>query len=491
MQSISPLRFSRPLTAQADGRGASIRPGGSLTSGTPAASYREGVFDFRMPILVLGLEPVVDAAAFPGRLEMMMAKDIGAPNATGVALRAAGIVVGAPFVQHIPFDEAVATGILLSAANFFVQSAEYGRAESAALAAGADSFAAADAGAAALGGPAALALIIGVPIAAITGGALGWSAAELTGRNQIVARWITVAGTVEAHRLEWDAATVAPGVLSTERFGRALAQAVASVVRFRHPLRPNELVQADESSILARLAAPDACTGGRRYDKVYAAACLRLAPSALAPLPFDPHAGDATRAPQAPAPSVRAPSVAVPDPEPPTAWDGPGPRPTIPPENLQPHAEGLASRARRYAVPAVLVVTAVATAGLLWSLVRTAGARQGEASEAVRANPGRESTETTTVVWGPSPTNRLALRRLVQERAPARYLVLVHPSSAEARAMRRLGFEGVTGTAGREKAFSVDAGRLPGVVEALLETGSDRDRSLAIGILQGLRIRLA
>lgn len=466
----NPLRFSRPLTDPWPAKPERLRAGGSLTEGAPPTELGVGVWDFRMPILVLGLEPVVDAAAFPSALQHALGNVLDPLSA--VIVRAAGISVSAPFVQRVPSD---------AIRNMIAEAAVTMGATTAVAVAGTTTNAALEAALVFMGGAYGAALLIGVPLAAVVGTGIGEVARDVTGRNQIAARWITVAGTLQSDLYPF----------ATADIERAFARAIASVIRFKHPARPGEFATTDGASILARLSAANACTGGRRYDKVYAAACLRFARSAMAPVSFGPQVTAAPGATRAPTLSTPAPAVVVPDPEPPTAWEGPGPRPTIPPENLQPRAEGLASRARRYAVPTVLAVTAAATAGLLWSFVRAAGVRQGEASEVVRSNPGRDATETTTVVWGPSPTNRLALRRLVQERAPARYLVLVHPSSAEAKAMGRLGIEGILGTTGRQKAFSVDAGRLPGLVEALLETGSDRDRSLAIGILQGLRITLA
>lgn len=460
-----PLSFSRPIPDRRDALPDRLRAGGSLTEGAPLAEIGVGMWDFRMPVLVLGLEPVADTAEFPYAFQRTLAEVLDPLH--GVFIRSAGISVGAPFVQHVPLSDYIVESLVAEAAMVFAVGRIAGPGLPAAVSA--------------LGGPPGAALIFGLPVAVLVGTTIGSLANIITGRDQVSARWITVSGTLQSDLHPF----------STAEIGRAIARAIAAVIRFRHPTRPGEFATTDGASILARLTAPDACTGGRRYDKVYAAACLRFAPSALAPLPSRPRGTAAPGTTQAPALSTPAPAVVVPDPEPPTTWDGPGPRPTIPPEHLQPMPTSLASRARRYVVPAVLAVTAAATAGLLWSLVRSSRAEKGEATEALRANPGRDGTETTTVTWDRSAEGRLPLRRLVQERAPARYLVLAHPSSTEARSMRRLGIEGVVGTAGRQKAFYVEASRLPGVVESLLETGAERDRDLAVGILQGLRIHLA
>jgi hypothetical protein len=466
-----PLSFSRPLTDPWPAKPERLRAGGSLTEGAPPTELGVGVWDFRMPILVLGLEPVVDAAAFPSALQHALGNVLDPLSA--VIVRAAGISVSAPFVQRVPSDSIRA--MIMEAAGFM------GSATAAHLAVVGTTTNAEFASALAfMGGPHGAAILIGVPLAALVGLAIGEVARDVTGRNQISARWITVAGTLQSDLYPF----------ATAEIERAFARATASVIRFQHPARPGEFATTDGASILARLSAANACTGGRRYDKVYAAACLRFARSAMAPVSFGPQVTAAPGATRAPALSTPAPAVVVPDPEPPTAWEGPGPRPTIPPEHLQPATTSLASRARRYVVPTVLAVTAAATAGLLWSLVRSSRTEKGEATEALRANPGRDGTEVATVTWDRSMEGRLTLRRLVQERAPARYVVLAHPSSAEAKALRRMGAVGEAWSA-QQKAFGVDAGRLPGLVESLLETGSARDRDLAVGILQGLHIRLA
>lgn len=427
-----PLSFSRPLTDPWPAKPERLRAGGSLTEGAPPTELGVGVWDFRMPILVLGLEPVVDAAAFPSALQHALGNVLDPLSA--VIVRAAGISVSAPFVQRVPSDGIRA--MIMEAAGFM------GSTTAAHLAVVGTTTNAEFASALAfMGGPHGAAILIGVPLAAMVGLAIGEVARDVTGRNQISARWITVAGTLQSDLYPF----------ATAEIERAFARATASVIRFQHPARPGEFATTDGASILARLSAANACTGGRRYDKVYAAACLRFARSAMAPVSFGPQVTAAPGATRAPALSTPAPAVVVPDPEPPTAWEGPGPRPTIPPENLRPSAPGLASRARRYAVPAALAVTAVAATGLIWSLVRSSDQSRMELlPEATVANPGDDPLKLTKV----SPK--------LWKSADGRFLV-----SAEA---IRLGPNGARRSATKYRAFTTSSDRTTVAVGLSMES---------------------
>jgi len=74
-------------------------PAGGLTSGPPlpAAEIHPGVWDFRTPILVLALQPIVDPEQFAVILGDNFAR-LGAP------LLSCGISVGEPFWQALPGD---------------------------------------------------------------------------------------------------------------------------------------------------------------------------------------------------------------------------------------------------------------------------------------------------------------------------------------------------------------------------------------------------
>lgn len=224
---------------------------GSLTAGTPAAQYPAGSYQFRTPFLVLVLEPIVDNAAFVAALNRAIASRIA-----GASLRSGSIGVSAPFQQSVDRNEAGLLDRSLTQ-DFPI------------IAAGSAAAAATSVPGMAIGGASFLGWLIGTPLGAIASRVIP---------DHVPARWVTVTGTIDS--------PASP--VTTDVVTQAIAAALDETMRFRVPQPPYQVVAPQAWSIVARTRETGACSGHVRSDKVIAAACTRLEPTAPPPRAASP-----------------------------------------------------------------------------------------------------------------------------------------------------------------------------------------------------------
>lgn len=257
-----------------------IAPSGSLTAGVPAAQYPAGSYAFRTSILVLALEPVVDNAAFVQSLADWTSRTISG------RLRSGRISVGSPSRLEVPREDRESLGNILLTTT------------SAAL----------------VGAAFEPALIPAIVLASYWGWAIG-AAGNYLIPDHVPARWVTIDGIIDS--------LTSP--VTTAFVTQAIASALDATLRLRSPSAPYPIIQPNDAqvgaSVIARTREDGACSGHRRLDKVIAAACTRLEPTAALPTAPQPT--------QQPQPSQRPP--AVPPSYPQTTRPSPAPvvRPTV------------------------------------------------------------------------------------------------------------------------------------------------------------------
>lgn len=268
-----------------------IMPSGSLTAGTPAAQYPAGSYAFRTSILVLALEPVVDNAAFVQSLADFVAR------ITPGRLRSGMISVGAPVQQRVPRESAQSIwDAFLTGGLWSIPAAVYG------------------------GLPAAEAVQVAYE--------LGWVIGELGNviiPDYVRAQWVTIDGVVDSPA----------SVVGTDYITQSIAAALNTTLRLRTPRAPYTIIQPRDAqvgeSVIARTREDGACSGHRRLDKVIAAACTRLEPTASLPVAAQPTQQPAAVPPSypqttrpSPAPVVRPAVINQPQ-MPPATGDGVSP----------------------------------------------------------------------------------------------------------------------------------------------------------------------
>lgn len=218
-------------------------PSGSLLMGQPLTQYPAGSYAFRTAILVLGLDPVVESRSFVEALGRAVAATI-----SGATLRDGDIAVGSSFQQEAPRDDGGQWAVELERSIYILGTV-----------AGVGGIVRPDV--AAVGSAGVLAWILGA--------AIGHAAAAFV-PTHIPARWVTVSGTVDS-----------PGsIVRTEAITQAIVVAMNETLRLRVPRAPFQEVAPQAESVLARTRELGACTGHKRFDKVIAAACTRLEPTA-------------------------------------------------------------------------------------------------------------------------------------------------------------------------------------------------------------------
>lgn len=265
---------------------------GSLTAGPPlaAAQIRPGMLDFRTPILILALQPVID----PTEFALAMRENLRV--AYGVELVTCGVAVGEPFWQALPEDNSQLDAAIVTLGASRVVGA--------------------------VAPPAGAGTAL-VGIASLFGWAIGSGARYIANADRVIARWLTIEGTIDSR-----SRVTTPGEVTD-----CIAASLVATMRFRHP-ENGSLLDSQAESVVMRTLEPGACSGARRFDKVIAAACTRVWPSAR-PAPVRPAApSPATAAPRpgtAPATLPPAPvEVRRPEPEAPVVWEGEGDAPPVP-----------------------------------------------------------------------------------------------------------------------------------------------------------------
>ena len=96
-RSSSPAAAGCIVDAPPEARLTVVAPAGSLTEGVPAANYGAGSYEFRTSILVIGVEPTVDAGRFPANLQNTVRQLV--PGATVTSAR---ITRGAETTATVP-----------------------------------------------------------------------------------------------------------------------------------------------------------------------------------------------------------------------------------------------------------------------------------------------------------------------------------------------------------------------------------------------------
>jgi hypothetical protein len=230
----------------------SVRPAGAVPStGAPQASYPAGTYDFETHILIVGANPIINRGAFPGRLSETIREIV--PGATSFASSNA-IVKGSQTTVLLPAPLAFRLARPAFIAVATITAANIG---------------------AVLGSPAGslpAAATAGL-IAAIMAGSSAYRVTETIGTFPVKAHWITITGRLGA-TATW----------TTANLNRAIARAFANNVAWQDvaPAYGNDFLHPfpapnDGNPLLDALNDSDACTGGHDYEKVYAAACTRVA----------------------------------------------------------------------------------------------------------------------------------------------------------------------------------------------------------------------
>ena len=189
---------------------------GSLTTGVPAAFYGAGRYSFRTSVLFLGMDILLPRDGL-----YMPAWDQAVQQIMpGNSVRDVRMSTSDSFDQSIPVSAQQALIIQLTLL------AEY-----------------------ALDGSPVLGQLF--LIDALT--------------NSISAQWLTVIGDIEA-----------PNAFSLDDLNRAISGAIRDTVRLQHRERRDIVVNVPAESVLLRTRMPDACSGGRLFTNVTAAACTRV-----------------------------------------------------------------------------------------------------------------------------------------------------------------------------------------------------------------------
>ncbi len=316
-----------------------VPAGGSLTEGVPSDWFEAGSWQFRTSIQVLGLTPSLNQ----NDLANAFARSLGSA-VPGSSVRSIGAAIGDPFYQHLPNHSEVAF-LVMTMANVGVGVSAALTTSSAITAVG---LTAGSATSWTLQSEAFLAALGIVLTTAVLAEGLEAVLTRLLGTDRVVSRWVTIQGTIDTTR-----------GMTLVQLNQAIASA-AEVISLRVPGSSHAPVALPAASVIMRTSADDACRGGANYARVIARACTRVA-RADPPRTALPPPGVATTARPAP------PQVFTPVTEAPVPWSGQGPAPR-PPPTPRPDAPQ-PSRLRRWATPALLTLTAVAVAGLGWSLL--------------------------------------------------------------------------------------------------------------------------
>lgn len=236
------------LSSSIDNRPQFLSAGAVPSTGSPNESYPPGAYDFVTHLLILGADPIINRASFPGRLSETIRE----------------LVIGA--TSDASFNAVVKGG----ATNVMVPAPIALRLARVSLAGGA-AWTAYEVGGF-FGGlttgsiPAALTTAYA---SALTAGVATYAGtADRLGPMPVTGHWITITGRL-----------VAAATWTTASLNRAIARAFANNVTWQNVVpayRSGFPAPNDGNPLLSALNDSDACSGGSDYSKVYAAACTRI-----------------------------------------------------------------------------------------------------------------------------------------------------------------------------------------------------------------------